>query len=342
MSGRPTWTYGAGIIGYHALAVAALLPYFFSWSGVVTALLGVFVFGTLGINLCYHRLLTHRGLICPKWFEHSLAILGVCSVQDTPAHWVSVHRRHHQHSDKQPDPHSPLAGLLWSHMGWLLLENRELGRLGIYQRYAKDILADPFYAALERRGRWVQIVLLSWIVFFVAGFVGAAAMGSNLPDAFRIGMSLLIWGVFVRTVVVWHITWSVNSFAHVWGYQRYETGEASRNNLIVGYLSNGEGWHNNHHADPRSARHGHVWWELDVTWLTIRLLGALGLARRVATPRRALMDQATGKRATMPNLRHSLLRRDARTPAFGKVSAVQVRHCGVISDNILHRRPAKR
>jgi len=111
----------------------------------------------------------------------------------------------------------------------------------------------------------------------------------------HVGASFLVWGVFLRTVLVWHITWSVNSLAHVWGSQRYDNGDSSRNNLFVGYISNGEGWHNNHHADPRSARHGHAWWELDVTWLTIRLLGALGLARRIITPRPELM--AASRRA---------------------------------------------
>ena len=166
-----------------------------------------------------------------------------------------------------------------------MVENRELARPDIYERYARDILADRFYLALERNLRWVQIVLLSWAAFFVAGAIGASAMGCPTPEALRVGASFLVWGVFLRTVVVWHITWSVNSVTHVWGYRRYETGEASRNNLIIGYISNGEGWHNNHHADPRSARHGHTWWELDVTWLVIRLLMASGLARRVATPK---------------------------------------------------------
>jgi fatty-acid desaturase len=284
-SRRIAWPYAVGITGYHLLALLALLPWFFTWSGVILAALGLFVFGTLGIALGYHRLLTHRGLICPKWLEHSFAILGVCCVQDTPARWVSVHRLHHQYADERLDPHSPLAGLWWSHMGWLMVENHQLARRDIYERYAKDILADRFYVALERNLRWVQIVLLSWVAFFVAGAIGASAMGCPTPEALRVGASFLVWGVFLRTVVVWHITWSVNSVTHVWGYRRYETGEASRNNLIIGYISNGEGWHNNHHADPRSARHGHTWWELDVTWLIIRLLMASGLARSVATPR---------------------------------------------------------
>ena len=180
---RIAWPYAVGIIGYHLLALLALLPSLFTWSGVILAAFGLFAFGTLGIGLGYHRLLTHRGLICPKWLEHSFAILGVCCVQDTPARWVSVHRLHHRYADERLDPHSPLAGLLWSHIGWLMVENRRLARRDIYERYAKDILADRFYLALERNLRWVQIVLLSWVVFFVAGAIGASTMGCRTPEA---------------------------------------------------------------------------------------------------------------------------------------------------------------
>ena len=103
-------------------------------------------------------------------------------------------------------------------------------------------------------------------------------------DALQFGLSLLVWGVFVRTVLVWHVTWSINSVTHLWGYRNYETDNSSRNNVIIGIISNGEGWHNNHHAYPQSARHGHLWWEFDLTWLAIRLLAALGLVRDVITP----------------------------------------------------------
>jgi stearoyl-CoA desaturase (delta-9 desaturase) len=169
-------------------------------------------------------------------------------------------------------------------MGWLVVKNRELTRLGIFERYAKDIMRDPFYARLERKFRWVWVVLASWGVFFTGGIIAELLYGGSAAEALQFGLSLLIWGVFVRTVLVWHISWSVNSVTHLWGYRNYETDESSRNNVIVGILANGEGWHNNHHADPRSARHGHLWWELDLTWLMIRLLAALGLAREVATP----------------------------------------------------------
>jgi stearoyl-CoA desaturase (delta-9 desaturase) len=183
------WPYAGGIVGYHLLALLALVPWFFTWSGVVLALAGLFVFGTLGINLGYHRLLTHRGLICPKWLERTFVVLGVCCVQDTPARWVSVHRLHHQHSDEPTDPHSPLGSFLWGHMSWLMVQAPELARLRIYERYAKDILADRFYRSLERNWRWVYIVLASWGVFFAVGFIGASVAGRPTSEALRMGAS---------------------------------------------------------------------------------------------------------------------------------------------------------
>jgi fatty-acid desaturase len=281
---RILWIEAVGLAAVHAFALLAFVPWFFSWTGVILAFLGLYVFGAAGISLCYHRLLTHRGLVCPKWLEHTLAFLGLCCLQDTPARWVAIHRRHHEQSDTQPDPHSPLVNFLWAHMGWMVVKNRDLTRLGIFERYAKDILRDPFYARLERKFRWVWLVLISWVAFFAGGVVAELLHGGSAAQALQFGLSLLVWGVFVRTVLVWHISWSVNSVTHLWGYRNYDTDESSRNNVIVGILANGEGWHNNHHADPRSARHGHLWWEVDLTWLMIRLLAALGLAREVATP----------------------------------------------------------
>ena len=274
-----------GIGAIHLIALLAFVPWFFSWTGVVLALLGLYVFGTLGISLCFHRMLTHRSVVCPIWLEHSLAILGLCCVQDTPARWVAIHRRHHEHADEQPDPHSPLAGFLWAHLGWMIFKNRELTRVRLVSRYAKDVMRDPFYAKLEQNFRWVRVVLISWLGFFASAFLVELVLRDSVLGAIQFGLSVLIWGVFVRTILVWHITWSVNSVTHMWGYRNYETDESSRNNLIIGFLSNGEGWHNNHHAAPRSARFGHRWWELDTTWLTIRLLSALGLVRKVVTSR---------------------------------------------------------
>ena len=147
-------------------------------------------------------------------------------------------------------------------------------------------MRDPFYAGLEDSVAAVVVILTSWALFFVAGFAASWLLGGTLKEAVQFGASIFVWGVFVRTVLVWHISWSVNSVAHLWGYRNYATGEGSRNNLLVGFLSNGEGWHNNHHAHPDAAMHGHRWWEFDVTYRTIRMLAVLGLARDIVMPPR--------------------------------------------------------
>ena len=286
---RILWPYVVSISLYHLLAMFAVVPWLFSWTGVALAFAGLYVFGTLGINLCFHRLLTHRGFNCPRWLEHTFALLGVCCLQDTPARWVAVHRLHHQHSDEEPDPHSPLVTFLWGHMGWLFVENRQVNSVLTYDRYARDVLKDPFYFAFERNLLWVWVNLVQWAMFFLPGLI-IGWLGGGVVDGVQFGLSLLVWGVFLRTVAVWHITWSVNSATHMWGYRNYDTGENSRNNWLVALISNGEGWHNNHHADQRSAAHGHRWWEFDVTYMTICALEKLGLASDVVRPNARLPD----------------------------------------------------
>jgi stearoyl-CoA desaturase (delta-9 desaturase) len=283
-----------GFLTIHLLAGLAVFPWFFSWAGLWLLVAGLFVFGVFGINLCFHRLLTHRSFSCPLWLEHVLATLAVCSVQDSPPHWVAVHRRHHEFADEDHDPHSPLAGFFWSHMGWLCVKLDDMSRRPLIERYARDIIRDPYYLWLEWRGNWIKVALLSWLAFFMAGFAYVVLTGGALPEAMRFGFSLVIWGGALRTVIVWHITWSVNSVTHVWGYRNYNTPDVSRNNALIAFLTSGEGWHNNHHADSRSARHGHKWWEIDVTWMLIRLLMGLGLARNVALPSPILAAKFNG------------------------------------------------
>jgi fatty-acid desaturase len=294
---RIMWRNTIAVVSYHVLALLAITPWFFSWTGVVLAGLGYYVFGVLGINICYHRLLTHRGFTCPKWFEHTLAVLGVCCLQDAPARWVAAHRRHHQYADEQPDPHSPLVNFFWAHMGWLLVENTDLTHLGIYYgQYAKDILRDPFYKHLERHVFW--ILAGSWVIFFVGGFAAIVLLGGTAIEAARFGASLVLWGVIVRTVLVWHVTWSINSVTHMWGYRSYATEDDSRNNILIAIVTNGEGWHNNHHADQRAAKHGHRWWEIDTSFLSIRLFEALGLADDIVLPNPGLADVRTTGRVS--------------------------------------------
>ena len=283
-SRRINWQYAPWFLVVHAIAALALMPWFFSWTGVALFLFGLYVFGVLGVDIGYHRLLTHRSFACPLWLEHAFAVFGVCCVQDSPALWVAIHRRHHHFADNERDPHSPIVSFFWAHIGWLLVKTDDMKPGPLMERYAKDVLRDPFQAMMERRDNWLKIVLLSWAAFFAFGFGAAEATGADTKDALRFGSSLLVWGAALRTVYLWHTTWAVNSVSHLWGYRSYDTPDRSRNNAIVAVLGGGGGWHNNHHADPNSARHGHTWWELDLSWLTIRLLARLGLVTGVILP----------------------------------------------------------
>ena len=275
----------ATVIIIHLLALAALSPWLFSWTGLLLVLVGHHLFGMMGITIGYHRLLTHRSFQTPQWFERVLATLGVCCLQDTPARWVAIHRMHHQHSDRQDDPHSPAVNFFWSHFGWLLYKNHDHLTLTSCDHYAHDVLRDPYYFWLERGINRVLVYAAHALLFFVIG-LGFGWVGSgSVAGGLQFGLSLVVWGVLVRTVVVWHGTWAVNSITHIFGYRNYETREDSRNNWIVALLSHGEGWHNNHHAQPRSANNRHRWWEFDLTFQVIRLLQAIGLASQVVVQR---------------------------------------------------------
>jgi stearoyl-CoA desaturase (delta-9 desaturase) len=275
------------ILSLHLLALLAWVPWLFSWSGLAWALAGLYLFGTLGINIGYHRLLTHRGFACPRWLEHGLTVLGACCRQGTPMSWVAIHRMHHQHSDEPADPHSPRKSLFWSHMGWFLIYDPAVYNLFTYDRYARDLFQDRFYKWLERPRVYRAVQWAQSLAFLAAGAAVGALLTGGARGALQLGLSWLVWGVFVRTVAVWHITWSVNSVSHLWGYRNFPTKDDSRNNWLVALVSNGEGWHNNHHADPRSAAHGQRWFELDVSYRTIRALRRVGMAWDVIGRRRA-------------------------------------------------------
>lgn len=278
------WRYVAAVGTYHVVALLAFLPWFYTGAGVALAVVGIYVYGACGMNLCYHRLLTHRSFKCPLWLEHAFAILAVWCVEDTPARWVATHRLHHHRSDERPDPHSPLVNLFWSHMGWLFIENTDLGRNVAYDRYARDIIRDKFYRWVERYVVW--ITLAQSVLYYAVGFLIGLALGGTAMEAVQFGASVWLWGVVVRTVFVWHITWTVNSLAHAFGYQNYDTGDYSRNNFFVAIITSGEGWHNNHHAEPGSACNQRQWWEIDLVYLLLRLLVLLGLAWDVQMPQK--------------------------------------------------------
>ena len=253
--------------------------------------IGNYLFTSLGIGAGYHRLLTHQGFDCPKWFEYTLATLGVCSFQDSPARWVLVHRVHHQHSDHQPDPHTPRVSAFWAHMGWLFIDNRELSTASAYDRYAKDIIRDRYYFWLQRGLNWVWVYAAHAIAILLLGLVAGIVATGTVSGTIQVAAKIFMWGVVMRTIFTWHVTWGINSVAHIWGYRNYETREDSQNNWLFALLTNGEGWHNNHHADPRSAQHGHKWWEVDVTYISLKLFEKLGLVKNIVGPNEAALDR---------------------------------------------------
>lgn len=278
-------TYATSFVVLHLLALLIFLPWLFSWFGVIAFFVGVTIFGQLGIPVCYHRQLTHRSFETPKWLERSFVVLALCSAQDTPAKWVAWHRKHHKHSDEREDPHSPLVNLFWSHLGWLCVKNRSLTTISFYEKYARDILKDPFYMYLERRWSTIAWIYLGHAAafFLVSWTVAYAVIKENAP-ALQLALSLLVWGVVARTVYVWHITWSVNSLSHVFGYRNFETLDNSRNNWLVALITGGEGWHNNHHADQAAASVQRRWWELDLNYFIIQCLAWMGLATNIVPP----------------------------------------------------------
>jgi len=282
--GKIVWLYAATVVILHLLAALAVLPWLFSWTGVIVAVVGIYIYGGLGINLCYHRLLSHRSFQCPMWVERVLVYIALCCMQDAPGRWVAAHRIHHKFADDEPDPHSPLVNFLWSHVGWLMVDKHGLHKLSNYERYVRDLLRQPFYLNLERRMVPMWVYLIHALAYFVIGLsIGWVMWG--LPAGLQFGLSILVWGVFVRTVAVWHITWSVNSLTHMFGYRNYETDEESRNNWFVAIITSGEGWHNNHHEDPASANNQRRWWEIDLVYGVIWLMERTGLAWNVVRPK---------------------------------------------------------
>lgn len=252
----------------HLGALAA--PFCFTWYGLWIALALSWMTGGLGVCLGYHRLLTHSSFETYRPIRGVLALLGTLAGEGPPIMWVSVHRQHHRFSDEEGDPHSPKEGAWWSHMLWLFPQRNSQQWAQLYRQYSPDLLKEPFLRLLERTFLWWHLALGA----------GLFALGWSQWD-WQTGLSFLVYGLFLRLVYVLHVTWLVNSASHMWGYRNYETRDNSRNLWWVGLLAFGEGWHNNHHAYPRSAPHGHRWWELDVTYWVIVVMSLTRVAWKV-------------------------------------------------------------
>jgi stearoyl-CoA desaturase (delta-9 desaturase) len=252
----------------HLGALAA--PFFFTWKAFGLFLFMSWLTGCVGVCTGFHRLLTH-GSFCTyrpvRWF---FAAVGQLAGEGTVLQWVATHRKHHAYSDQPEDPHTPREGGFWAHINWMTPQYGRKYFDELMQRYCPDLLKDRGMLVLHKL--FVPMHVALGALFYTVGYLGW--------DAYT-GASFVVWGMFVRLIYVLHVTWFVNSATHMWGYRNYKTTDDSTNLWWVGLLGFGEGWHNNHHAYQRMARHGHRWWEFDMTYVVIRALEKCGLAWNV-------------------------------------------------------------
>jgi stearoyl-CoA desaturase (delta-9 desaturase) len=271
------WITGSFMAAFHIGALAAF--FFFSWKALFISALLWWISGSLGIGMGYHRLLTHRGYKTPKWVEYFLTLCATLALEGGPIFWVATHRIHHQFSDQDGDPHSPRDGKWWAHMGWILTGRSMHHDTSTLAHYVPDLAKDKFHVWITKY-HYVPVIVLG---------MGLLALG---------GLPFLLWGIFLRTVMGLHCTWLVNSATHMWGSRRFKTRDLSTNNWLVALMTFGEGWHNNHHAHPTSARHGLRWYEVDLNWYGIWALKVVGLAKQIKVVK---LSELARKSSPAPN-----------------------------------------
>ena len=231
-------------------------------------MVALYVIRMFSITGFYHRYFSHRSFRTSRAVQFIFAVLGTSAVQCGPIWWAAHHRVHHTHSDTPPDVHSPLQwGFFQSHVGWFLM------RAHFTPNYlvVKDLMKFPELRFLDRFDVLVPSLLAT--VLFSVGML----LKHHAPSLGTDGWQMLVWGFFVSTVAVYHATYAINSLSHVFGRQRYGTGDSSRNSILLALLTLGEGWHNNHHHYPSSVRQGFYWWELDLTFYALRMMSWMGL-----------------------------------------------------------------
>ena len=276
------------IVPFILMHVACLAVF---WVGVsataVAVAVALYVLRMFAITGFYHRYFSHRSFRTSRWLQFLFGLIGASSVQRGPLWWAAHHRHHHAYSDRAEDPHSPRhKGFLVSHMGWFLTQGGfrpDLSRVRDLERYPELRWLDRFDIAVPFALAVGLLLAGNWLE-------------ANRPGLGTSGAQLLVWGFFVSTVVLYHATYTINSLCHVFGRQRYATGDDSRNNFWLALITFGEGWHNNHHHYPSSVRQGFYWWEIDLTWYGLKLLSWLGLVWDLKPIPAAVRDARPGAR----------------------------------------------
>ena len=261
----------------HFGALAALWTHF-EWYLVMVALF-LFVIRMFAITGFYHRYFAHKTFKTSRLMQFIFAFIGSTAAQRGPIWWASHHRRHHLNSDRHNDHHSPHTHhFLWSHMGWFLAKKNFLTD----RKVVRDLIKFKELVLIDRFD-WLPPVLLLISLFVIGEYL---LLASNIS-----GLNMVIWGFCVSTILVYHCTFAVNSVAHLWGTQRYNTKEESKNNFFVALLTFGEGWHNNHHHYPGSIRQGFYWWEVDLTYYVLRCMSFLGIVYNIRTVSKAIRQK---------------------------------------------------
>lgn len=258
----------------HLTAIVGAFIVGVSWIAIATCIL-LYIIRMFGITGGYHRYFSHRAYKTSRFFQFCLAWLGCSSAQMGPLWWASHHRHHHRHSDTLEDLHPPrMKGFFWSHVGWIMCRRHQKTNL----KGVRDLMKFPELRFLDDY-HLIPPFLLAIAVFFFGMFLESVAPGLGTGP-----WQMLVWGFFVSTVILYHMTFTINSLAHVIGKQRYDTGDDSKNSFILAILTLGEGWHNNHHKYPQSERQGFFWYEIDISHYTLKILSLFGIVWDLKSP----------------------------------------------------------
>lgn len=270
----------AVLLPFVGLVAACILLWGYGITWVELGLLiGMYVITTIGITVGFHRLFTHRSFETSRVMQSIMAVLGSMAVQGSLLKWVALHRRHHQHSDDVNDPHSPhhsgrgflgiIKGFWHAHIGWIFAPDP-----GNLYNYVKDL----------DKSKLIRVMSGLFPLWVVIGLLLPAILGGIISGSWMGVLLGFLWGGLIRVMLVHHVTWSINSICHLWGGKPYKSHDESRNNPIMGILALGEGWHNNHHAFPTSAKHGLRWWQIDFSYWVIRVMSWFRLVWKVRVP----------------------------------------------------------